>query len=187
MHKIYLASKSPRRKEIIANAGFDYELVDIEVEETYPPDLPVEEVAEFLARKKAMAVRHLKSDGILLTSDTIVILDGEILGKPVDKEDATKTLQKLSGRKHKVITGVCLRDSQKTISFSDVSEVKFAELSEQEIRKYVDSPEPHDKAGSYGIQSGLGMVAVTQIKGSYFTIMGLPIHKVYQKIKNWDA
>ena len=185
MHKIYLASKSPRRREIISNAGFSYELVNIEVEEDFPAKMGVEDVAEFLANKKANALEELPTDGILLTSDTVVILDNEILGKPEDKEDARAMLQKLSGREHLVITGVCLRDRSKSISLSDVSRVTFAEMSEDEINKYVDSPTPYDKAGSYGIQDGLGMVAVTKIEGSYFNIMGLPIHRVYEEVMKW--
>jgi len=186
MRKIYLASKSPRRREIIANAGFEYELIDIDVEETYPESLPSEEVAEFLALKKANAVSEIPKDGILLASDTIVILDNEILGKPLDLEDARRMLHKLSGRKHFVITGVCLRSTDKKLSFSDTSEVHFATLTKKEIDSYVDSPSPHDKAGSYGIQDGLGMVAVTKIVGSYFNIMGLPIHRVYAEVNNWE-
>lgn len=185
MHKIYLASKSPRRKEIIANAGFEYELIDIDVEENYPADLKIEKVAEYLAVKKADAVAELPNDGILLASDTIVLLENEILGKPKNQEDARIMLRKLSGKKHLVITGVCLKSTEKSIAFSDTSEVKFAMLTDDEIRSYVDSGVPSDKAGSYGIQSGLGMVAVEEIKGSYFTIMGLPIHRVYKELMNW--
>lgn len=184
-HKIYLASKSPRRREILSNAGFIYELINVEVEETYPAEMPPEDVAEFLAIKKANAVAVIPMDGILLTSDTIVILDNEILGKPIDKEDAFAMLRKLSGRAHKVITGVCLMTNDKFVSFSDVSEVEFSKLSDEEIQTYVDSPAPHDKAGSYGIQDGLGMVKVTKIIGSYFNIMGLPIHKVYEELSKF--
>ncbi len=186
MVKIYLASKSPRRKEILQNAGFELELVDIDVEETYPSDLPKEEVAEFLAVKKADGLKDLPNDGLLLTADTIVLQDGEILGKPESVEDARTTLRKLSGKRHQVITGFCLRDMGQSKSFSDVSEVFFATLTEAEIENYVQSPDPHDKAGSYGIQSGLGMVAVEKIVGSYFTIMGLPIHRVYAEVMSWE-
>ncbi len=180
--KIYLASKSPRRREIISNAGFDYELVDIDVEENYPEDLPRKEIAQYLAKKKADAVDFIPQDGLLLTADTIVILDDEVLGKPIDKGDAKSMLKKLSGQKHQVITGVCLKSTTKSISFSDLSEVYFNTLSDQEIQSYVDSPAPHDKAGSYGIQDGLGMVKVSKIVGSYFNIMGLPIHRVYEEV-----
>ncbi|WP_235296034.1 Maf family protein [Portibacter marinus] len=186
MHKIYLASKSPRRREIIENAGFPYELVEVDVEETFPESLDREEVAEYLALKKAEAVTEIPDDGILLTSDTIVICKKEILGKPIDKSDARRMLSKLSGEKHVVITGVCLKDRKKQVNFSDVSEVFFHELTNQEIENYISTSAPYDKAGSYGIQDGLGMVAVDKISGSYFNIMGLPIHRVYQIIKNWD-
>jgi septum formation protein len=185
MHKIYLASKSPRRREIIGNAGFSYELVDIDVDEDFPASLPVEEVAEFLANKKADALTELPMDGILLTSDTVVVVGDEILNKPESKEEATAMLKKLSGTVHLVITGVCMRDKHKSVSLSDTSKVTFANLSDAEIEKYVNSPSPYDKAGSYGIQDGLGMVAVTNIEGSYFNIMGLPIHRVYEEAKKW--
>lgn len=184
--KVYLASKSPRRSEIISNAGFEYELIEVDVEESYPDDLPAEEVAEYLARKKASAINDIPSDGIILTADTIVILNNEILGKPRNPQDAVEMLSKLSGKSHLVITGVCLKTKAKTFSFSDTSEVEFGELSKSEIIKYVDSGVPNDKAGSYGIQSGLGMVKVTKILGSYFNIMGLPIHRVYEEILKFE-
>ncbi|GLR15497.1 Maf family protein [Portibacter lacus] len=187
MHKIFLASKSPRRAEIISNAGFEYELISIDVEEVYPETLPAGEVAEYLATLKANALSTIPEDGLVLTADTIVILGDEILGKPINKDDARSMLEKLSGQKHLVITGVCIKSASKTISFSDVSEVHFASLSASEIEAYINTASPFDKAGSYGIQDGLGMVAVTKIVGSYFNIMGLPIHTVYEKVKNWDT
>jgi septum formation protein len=185
MRKIYLASKSPRRKEIISNAGFEFELVSIDVEEDFPEDMPLEGVAEYLANKKADACLELPRDGILLTSDTIVIIGNEILNKPENKEEARQMLEKLSGRTHLVITGVCLRDKAKSISLSDVSKVTFAELSFDEIEDYINTPSPYDKAGAYGIQDGLGMLAVKSIEGSYFNIMGLPIHRVYEELNKW--
>ena len=184
-HKIYLASKSPRRREIIENAGFQYELIISDVDEDFPDDIPLDMVAEYLAIKKAEAIIDLPDDGIVLTSDTVVILEKEILGKPRDKADAADMLRKLSGQIHKVVTGVCLKNREKTVSFSDESEVHFAILSEEEITDYVNSPVPHDKAGSYGIQDGLGMVKVIKIVGSYFNIMGLPIHRVYEEISKF--
>lgn len=185
MHKIYLASKSPRRKEIITTAGFDYEVVSIEVEEDFPADMPLEEIAEYLANKKADALLKVPEDGILLTADTVVIIGNEILNKPENKEEARQMLEKLSGRTHLVITGVCLRDQTKSISLSDVSKVTFAELSSSEIEDYINTPSPFDKAGSYGIQDGLGMLAVNNIEGSFYNIMGLPIHRVYEEVKKW--
>ncbi len=183
--KIYLASKSPRRREIIADAGFQYELIDIEVEETYPTELEEEKIAEFLAIKKANAIAIIPKDGIVLTADTVVILDGEILGKPIDKADAINMLTKLSGKKHIVITGICMKSNSKTISFSDHSEVYFSTFTIEEIEKYTNTEIPYDKAGSYGIQDGLGMVKVHKIIGSYFNIMGLPIHRVYEALENF--
>ena len=184
--KIYLASKSPRRKEILLNAGFEIELVDIDVEETYSDDLALREVAEYLAIKKANGLVKVPDDGLLLAADCVVLLEGQILGKPEGKQGAYEMLKKLSGKKHTVISGVCMKNQDKMISFSDFSEVYFDELTEDEIRRYIETESPYDKAGSYGVQDWLGMCKVNRIEGSYYNIMGLPIHRVYEALNEFN-
>lgn len=181
--KIILASKSPRRAQLLREAGFDFEVKTIDVVESYPMDLPVEDVPAYLARKKARESLSLLEEGsVLLTADSIVVLGGEIYGKPDDREDAIRTLRKLSGKVHKVITGVCIRDEDKEVSFSGESKVFMADLTLGEIHYYVDAFEPYDKAGAYAVQEWIGLCKVNRIEGSYANIMGLPVHLVYQEL-----
>lgn len=185
--RIVLASNSPRRKELLAGIDVAYEVRTLpDIDESYPESLPHEEVAEFLARKKADAYLHtLKADELLITADTIVLLDGTILGKPADKNEAFRMLRVLAGRQHRVITGVCLTTHVKQQSFSDMATVTFAALSDEEISYYVSRYDPLDKAGAYGVQEWIGYVAVEKIEGSYFNVMGLPIHRVYRALKQF--
>lgn len=184
--KIILASQSPRRKLLLSQAGFNFEVRPQNVEETYPDDLAVEEVAPFLAHKKAEVLRaHIEADEIILAADSVVILDDIIYGKPEDKADAKRILQKLSGRVHKVITGVCLMDRKKKEVFSGLSKVHFLPLSESEIDFYIDTYQPFDKAGSYAIQEWIGLCKIAHIDGTYANVMGLPVHLVYQKLLIW--
>ncbi|HAR39352.1 MAG: septum formation protein Maf [Bacteroidetes bacterium GWD2_45_23] len=185
--RIVLASNSPRRKELLAGIDVTYEVRTLpDIDESYPESLPHEEVAEFLARKKADAYLHtLKADELLITADTIVLLDGTILGKPADKNEAFRMLRVLAGKQHRVITGVCLTTHVKQQSFSDTATVTFGALSDEEISYYVSRYDPLDKAGAYGVQEWIGYVAVEKIEGSYFNVMGLPIHRVYRALKQF--
>lgn len=186
-YHIILASNSPRRKELLSGIDIPYEIHTLpDIDESYPETLPHEKVAEFLARKKASAYfADLKDDTLLITADTIVILGDAILGKPVDDADAKQMLRALSGQTHRVITSVCLTTKEKQKSFSAMSRVTFGTLSDKEIDYYVDKYHPMDKAGAYGVQEWIGYVAVEHIEGSYFNIMGLPIYRVYQELKQF--
>jgi septum formation protein len=154
------------------------------VDETPPPGMPAEDVAEHLARKKAQAWQgELAADHVLITADTTVLIDHHLLNKPTDAADARRMLGILAGREHRVITGVCLRTADRTISFADIAIVTFAPLSPEEIAYYVEHHKPMDKAGAYGVQDWIGYTAVERIEGSFYTVMGLPMHRVYQALK----
>lgn len=180
---IILASKSPRRQKLLKELGFEFEIRTKDVEEIYPSRLKKEEVAIFLSELKASAFKEeLKSNDILITSDTIVSLEEKIIGKPKDRQDAYNMLRDLSGKMHKVITAVTLSSLAKTITFYDVTEVYFKELSNEEIENYIDKYQPFDKAGSYGIQEWIGYIGIEKIVGSYHNVMGFPVKKVYEAI-----
>ncbi len=195
--KIILASNSPRRKELLAGLGIPYDVFVLQgIDESYPDDLPANEVAEYIARKKAKAyrneIRSTKNEklsiincqlSIILTADTIVVCDGEILGKPHDADDACAMLRKLSGKTHQVYTGYCLQTADKTVSGTVCSDVTFKELSDEEITYYVEKYKPLDKAGAYGIQEWIGYIGITGIRGSYYNVMGLPVQRIYEEIK----
>ena len=181
--KIILASNSPRRKELLAGLGFDYEVRTLQgLDESYPEGLSMEEIPQYISRKKAEAY-ELKEEELLITADTIVYLDGEVLGKPADEAEAKEMLRKLSGRTHQVVTGVTLTWSNQQHSFASVSQVTFAQLSEAEIDHYVTHYRPLDKAGAYGIQEWIGYIGVTSLEGSYFNVMGLPVQRLYTEMK----
>ncbi len=183
---LVLASKSPRRSQLLSEAGFEFSVRTFEVEEDFPPEMPVDEVAVFLARKKAQAaLDSLDEREVLLAADSVVILDGVIFGKPADYADAVRTLRSLSGRTHRVITGVCLLSRDKEKSFASVSEVTFAELSDAEIDFYLGRFEPYDKAGSYGVQDWIGLCKVVRIEGTYANVMGLPVDQVYAALQEF--
>jgi len=187
MKKIVLSSNSPRRKELLGELGIDFEVRVIEgIDETYPKELSVEEVPQYIAREKAR-VYIVGKDEVLLTADTVVVLGNEIMGKPHDEADAMRMLRQLSGKTHQVITGVCLTTNDKQVTFADVTDVSFAELTDEEIKYYVDNFRPLDKAGAYGIQEWIGLAGVTGIKGSYFNVVGLPVHRVYAELKKLEA
>jgi len=223
--KIILASNSPRRKELLAGLGIPYDVFVLQdIDESYPSTLPANEVAEYIARKKARAYvnvnpnpndnsKFLQSgvqtlgasgqaerstlnsqlitppnwegmgEGLILTADTIVVCDGEILGKPHDTADACAMLRKLSGKTHQVYTGYCLQTTGKTVSGTVCSDVTFKELSDEEITYYVEKYNPLDKAGAYGIQEWIGYIGITGIRGSYYNVMGLPVQRIYEEIK----
>ena len=185
--KVLLASASPRRRMLMEGLDIPLEIVTgINADESFPAGMEREEIPVFLARRKAEAAQHLlQEDVILLTADTIVLLDGEMIGKPADETAAKKMLQRLSGRKHTVITGVCLRSTEKEKCFSTASDVFFGTLTQEEISYYVSTYKPLDKAGSYGIQEWIGYVSVERIEGSFYNVMGLPVHQVYRYLKEF--
>jgi septum formation protein len=179
-----LASSSPRRRHLLHGLDMPVEITRVDVDETPPEDLPPVDVAEHLARKKSDAWEGiLADDQVLITADTTVLLGNLLLNKPSDDEDARRMLGLLAGKEHLVITGVCLRTVRKTVSFSDQAKVKFRALPENEIAYYVDRYSPLDKAGAYGVQDWIGYTAVERIEGSFYTVMGLPMHRVYAELK----
>ncbi|MEP0985276.1 Maf family nucleotide pyrophosphatase [Ekhidna sp.] len=179
---LILASKSPRRKQLLAAAGFQFEVKTIEFEENFPADMASTEVAEYLAVEKNKAHREAFKTGTILTSDTVVIFNDRILGKPNNAAEAFDVLKTLSGKIHLVMSGVCISNSEKQVAFSSTTEVKFKDLTEDEISHYIEIASPMDKAGSYGIQEWIGMIGVEWIKGSFYNVVGLPVDKVYQAL-----
>ena len=185
-YRIVLASKSPRRQQLLADLGIDFETEIHEVDEVFPEGLPMEEIPQYLARLKAEPfVETLKEKDLVITSDTIVYVDGEVLGKPADYEEAVAMLQNLSGRRHEVVTGVCLTSTTKQVSFASVTDVFFKELSQEEIDYYITHYKPYDKAGAYGIQEWIGYIGIERIEGSYFNVMGLPVQHLYEELSKW--
>ncbi|MDE7402236.1 MAG: Maf-like protein [Muribaculaceae bacterium] len=186
-YKIILASKSPRRQELLSQLGLQFETFTISgIDETYPPGLSAEEVPCYLAELKGNAyLKELTGNSLIITADTLVILDNEILGKPKDRASAIGMLQKLSGKTHQVITGVCISSRSKRISFYTETKVRFAQISEEDIEFYVDNFHPYDKAGAYGIQEWIGCVAVEGIEGSFYNVMGLPVHQLYKELTSF--
>jgi septum formation protein len=180
--KIILASKSPRRQELLRLMDVDFRIVLKDVDESYPDDLTPEEIALYVAEKKAKAFDESVNDEIVLTADTIVSIDGYILGKPESKIHAAEMLHMLSGKVHKVVTGVCILYRHQFNLFHDKSEVFFRKLTTDEINFYVDKYEPLDKAGAYGIQEWIGLVGIERINGSYTNVVGLPTEKLYQQL-----
>lgn len=178
--KIILASGSPRRQQFFKDLDLDFEIRIREVEEVFPPHLQSYEITNYLAKLKADAFDDLNSDELLITSDTLVLLDGKTLGKPSSEEDAIKMLQNLSGKTHEVITSVCFKTKNKTEIIHEVTKVTFAELSLESIQYYITKYKPLDKAGSYGIQDWIGLIGISKIEGSYTNVVGLPTEKVYQ-------
>ena len=183
-YKIILGSKSPRRQELLKGLDISFEIRVIETEETFSLAMPSREVPEFLAIEKGKAhLPFMDEEELIITSDTLVICENEILGKPKDREHAVEMLHKLSGKQHEVITGVCLTTSKKTISFSDTTKVFFKQLTEEQICYYVDKYKPFDKAGSYGIQEWIGYTGISSVEGSYFNVMGLPVSKLFDVLQ----
>lgn len=182
---IILASKSPRRQMILTEAGFDFTVKPVDILEDHFVNLPVDEIAQHIAEQKAKQFPYLKENEIVIAADTTVIIDNTILGKPDSPEEAMQMLSSLSGRSHHVTTGVCVKDRHKMESFSDTTWVQFRTLTDNEIEFYVKNFEPLDKAGAYGIQEWIGMIGIPRIEGSYFTVMGLPIHKLYSVLQNF--
>lgn len=184
-YDIVLASKSPRRKELLGMLDVPFEIrVKDGIDESYPADMPAVEVAEFLSRMKGKAyAADLKGDEMVITADTIVILDGKIYGKPRNEEDAIDMLMQLQGRTHTVASGVCVATKEKIVSFTVTTDVTFASLTREEAAWYVENYRPLDKAGAYGIQEWIGCAAVARIDGSFYNVMGLPVHQLYNVLK----
>ena len=183
-YKVILASGSPRRRELMAGLGVNYEVRILpDVDESYPDTLQGEEIPLYIAKEKADAyIPMMQPDELIITADTIVWLDGEVLGKPRDREDALQMLRTMSGRTHEVFTGVCITTTDWQRSFTAQTEVRFATLSEDEIIYYVDNFKPMDKAGAYGVQEWIGFIGVENISGSYYNIVGLPVQKLYREL-----
>jgi len=178
-----LASKSPRRQQLLKLLGLDFKVVVKETEENFPAGMPKEEIPVYLARLKSEPfLNELGNKDLLITADTIVWQNGEVLGKPPGNEEAREMLKNLSGNEHQVISGVCLTSSQKQTAFYAVTNVQFKVLSEKEIDYYISEYKPFDKAGAYGIQEWIGLIGVTHIEGSFYNVMGLPVQKFYEKI-----
>lgn len=186
-YNIILGSRSPRRRELLSQLRIPFKVVTIGgIEENYPDTLPMDEIPQFLANKKADAyLEAMHSDDLMITSDTLVILGDKVMGKPKDLEEAVSMLMELSGKVHHVVSGVCITTLEKRTSFSIKTEVKFGDITEHEARYYVDNYQPLDKAGAYGIQEWIGCVAVEWINGSFYNVMGLPVHQLYRELKNF--
>lgn len=186
-YRVILASNSPRRKELLGGLGIPFEVRTLQgIDESYPDGLGGEEIPVYISNKKAEAYKAaMADDELIITADTIVYNNGKVMGKPKDLEEAKVMLRDLSGHEHYVITGVSVVTKDKTENFSSISEVHFAQLSDEEIDYYVENYHPLDKAGAYGIQEWIGFVGVSRLEGSYFNVMGLPVHKLYNVLKNF--
>ena len=184
--KLLLASQSPRRKELLSQLGYQFETVSIDVDESYPAELLPENIAEYVSNKKAAAF-DVESDEILLTSDTIVALDQKILLKPKNEDDAFEMLKELSGKKHQVYTAFTIKTKDSEISKTSKTDVEFSEISDEEIKFYIQNFKPFDKAGSYGIQEWLGMSKIKNISGSFYSVMGFPVDLVYEELKKMNC
>ncbi len=183
--KILLASQSPRRRQLLEEAGFrHFRILPADIDESFPDEMPLEQAAEFVAKNKALAIRDLAHpDEVILAADSMVILDGVHYAKPSDLLDARRMIQALSGRKHTVITGVCLANHEKLVTFSGVTEVTMHHLSTEEIDYYVEKYRPLDKAGAYGVQEWIGLCKISKIAGTYANVMGLPVDMVYDALR----
>ncbi|AOW16328.1 septum formation protein Maf [Polaribacter vadi] len=181
-YHLILASKSPRRQQFFKDLNLDFTIQLKEVEEIYPKELKGTEITEFLADLKSKAFTNLSDKDLLITSDTIVWLENEALGKPKDEADAFKMLQSLSGKKHEVISSISIKTNNFQKIISDVTSVYFKEISDEEINYYIKNYKPFDKAGAYGIQEWIGFIAIDKIEGSYFNVVGLPVHKLYDAL-----
>ena len=185
-YNIILGSQSPRRHELLKGLNIPFEIKVIDVEETYPNDIVGVDIPKFLAEKKANAyIDFMDENTMLITADTIVWHEGKVFGKPADENEATYMLKSLSGKTHQVITGVCISTLQRKKVFSVISDVRFTKFSNEEIEYYLHNYQPYDKAGSYGVQEWIGYIGVEFIEGSYFNVMGLPVQRLYNELKNW--
>jgi septum formation protein len=191
MQSIILASQSPRRKQLLEWAEVPFEIVVKTTEETFPASLPVEEIPVFIARQKAIEVKkHLTKENInktIVAADTVVVLGSQIIGKPRDRDDAINILTSLAGKRHRVITGVVIMHNTGELSFSDSTSVEFHPLTSAQIQFYIDKYKPFDKAGAYAIQEWIGVVGIKSVTGDFYNVMGLPVSRVVQELKNLEA
>jgi len=185
MSQIILASQSPRRKQLLEWAEVDFEIILANTDESYPENLQPQEIAIHIARGKAKAVQSKAGNKIIVAADTIVVLNDEIIGKPVDRNDAISILNKLSGSHHKVITGVAILQHEKEVSFADTTDVEFHSLTQSQVKFYVDKYKPYDKAGAYAIQEWIGVFGIKRINGDFYNVMGLPVSRVVQALENF--
>jgi septum formation protein len=185
-YRVILASRSPRRQQLLRELGLKFDVVIKEYEEIYPENLSGEEIARFVAHEKAASFKDNISDNeIVIAADTIVWCNNKVLGKPLDHDDATRILKKISGNTHEVITGVSLRSQTKELTFSESAKVTFETMTEEEISYYIDEYKPYDKAGAYGIQEWIGIIACSHIDGSYFNVVGLPVQRLYKELQRF--
>jgi septum formation protein len=185
-YRIILASRSPRRQQLLRDLGLEFDVVIKEYSETYPENLNGEEIARYVARQKAISFRNEISDNeIVIAADTIVWCNNMVLGKPLNYEDAIRILKEISGNTHEVITGVSLFSLSGEVTFSESTKVTFEPLSDEEIVYYVDKFKPYDKAGAYGIQEWIGIIACSHIDGSYFNVVGLPVQRLYAELQKF--
>jgi septum formation protein len=179
MSNIILGSASPRRQQLLQQAEIQFTIITADIDESFPADMPVAEVPVYIAKNKAEAIANkVQSDDIVITADTVVVLHNEIIGKPLNEQEACETLGKLSGQIHHVITGVCIRKNGQEVCFSDTTEVEFNTITEAQIKHYVQQYKPYDKAGAYAIQEWIGVVGIKAIRGCFYNVMGLPVSKV---------
>ncbi|MEO5684305.1 MAG: Maf family nucleotide pyrophosphatase [Chitinophagaceae bacterium] len=187
MERIVLASQSPRRKQLLEWAEVPFDVVIRETDELYPADLPVTEVPVYIARNKALAVREeLSHERVILAADTVVVLSDRIIGKPKDRNNAIEILQSLSGRQHQVVTGVVILSAEEEISFADITDVWFHDLSLKQIIFYVDKYKPYDKAGAYAIQEWIGVTGIKSVRGDFYNVMGLPVSRVVHALEGLE-
>ena len=186
-YRIILASQSPRRQQLLKELGLDFEVMSVDIDETYPASLKGKDIAIYLSELKAKAYdfKNLYKNCLIITADTIVWQNGQILPKPVDYNDAVRILQTLSGNVHEVITGVSLRTKNKLKSFHSITKVYFKNLTPEEIHHYIEHYKPYDKAGAYGIQEWIGYIGIEKIEGSYFNVVGLPVQRLYSELLNF--
>jgi septum formation protein len=185
-YKLILASRSPRRQQLLREMGFTFSILEKDFDESYPADMNGEEIAAYISRKKALSLKNdISPDELIITADTVVWCEGKILGKPSDVSEAVNMLRAISGKTHDVITGVSITSSVKEITFTEVTKVTFEEMTDEEINHYAVNFKPLDKAGAYGIQEWIGLIACSRIEGSYFNVVGLPVHRLYTELKKF--
>jgi septum formation protein len=180
--KLILASQSPRRQELLKGLNPDFQIIKIEADESYPEELVREEITEFISKTKSEAYPNLNENEILITADTLVWLENEVLGKPKNENEAFDMIRRMSGKTHEVFTSVTLKSTQKSTTFSETTEVSFDEFTDEEIDYYIQNFQPFDKAGAYGIQDWLGFAKISKINGCYYNVMGLPLRKLYLEL-----
>lgn len=180
--KILLASQSPRRQELLKGIGIDFEIIKINADESYPENLSREKITEYISKNKALSIQDLTENQIIITADTLVWFENVALGKPTDYKDAFQMIQKMSGKSHEVFTSVTIKSKEKSVTFSEATEVFFDEFTNEEVDFYIQNFQPFDKAGAYGIQNWLGYAKISRINGCYYNVMGLPLRKLYLEL-----